>query len=361
MLKQTLLSIEALHKEAMERCQRRLDNLTKPLNSLHHFEQLALQMAGITGIARPRSLSKTLILMAGDHGIAAETAVCGQPMLSTGQRVENICNQNSAVNIFAEHVQAKLVLVDIGVAEDIPCSFQFKCEKIAYGTKNILQEAAMSREEAVKAVELGIKIAKEEVAKGAKVIGIGEVSFANRISAAAIVACYTGKKPGELYPVSAQDTKEREKKLLEKVLAVHSPNLEDAMDVLRKLGGLEIAGLVGIILGAASARAVVVLDGLATSAAAILAVQLNSQVKDYLVGSHYSKEPAHQEAIDYLGVPAYLHLEMDLGEGTGAALGMSLLNASLHVLNDMKTFGEAQVAVAQDGPGALRQSHDVRE
>ena len=131
--------------------------------------------------------------------------------------------------------------------------------------------------------------------------------------------------------------------------------------MLAKVGGLEIAGLAGVILGAAAGRTAVVLDSLVTSAAALIAFKLSPEIKEYLIGSHYSTEPAHRAALELMEIPAYLHLDINLGQGTGACLGMSLIKASLHVLNDMKTFGEAEVAVAQDGPGALKQDKSVRD
>ncbi|HAK74819.1 MAG TPA: nicotinate-nucleotide--dimethylbenzimidazole phosphoribosyltransferase, partial [Sporomusaceae bacterium] len=149
--------------------------------------------------------------------------------------------------------------------------------------------------------------------------------------------------------------------VIETALAVNQPDSNDPIAVLSKVGGLEIAGLVGVILAAASGGAAVIVDGLITTAAALIAVKIAPNVKDYLIGSHISTEPAHKVALDMIGVPAHLHLDMRLGEGTGAALGMSLVNAALHVINDMKTFGEAEVEVAQDGPGALKQTKNVKD
>lgn len=355
--------IKPLDLAAMEKCQLRLDNLTKPLGSLHSFEHLALQMAGITGNARPRNLKKSIILMAGDHGVAAE-GVSAYPQKVTAQMVDNFCNGGAAINVFAQHVDANLVLVDMGVAADLSKYEQIRHKKIAYGTNNIAKGPAMTREQAKQAIEAGMEIASHEIAKGARVLGLGEMGIANTTPSTAIIACYANEGLEALAGRGTGISEEvfRNKvKVIQTALEVNHPDCEDPMGILSSLGGFEIAGLVGVMLGATAGGAAVVVDGLITSAAALLAVKIAPQVKKFLVGSHYSVEPAHKIALDLIGVPAYLHLDMRLGEGTGAALGMSLIDASLQVINDMKTFGEAEVAVAQDGPGALKQSKDVKD
>jgi nicotinate-nucleotide--dimethylbenzimidazole phosphoribosyltransferase len=178
-----------------------------------------------------------------------------------------------------------------------------------------------------------------------------------------MIACYSSCKPEELLGLGTGISEELLAKridVLKRALVVNQPDARDALEVLSTLGGFEIAGLVGVILGAAAGGAAVVLDGLVTTAAALIAVKIAHQVKDYLLGSHLGVEPAQQTALDLIQVPGYLQLAMQAGDGTGAALGISLINASLHVLNDMKTFGEAEVAVAQDGPGALKQSKEIK-
>lgn len=353
--------IKPLDVDAMEKCQVRLDNLTKPLGSLHSFEHIAKQMAGITGNPRPNNLQKSMIIMAGDHGVITE-GVSLYPQSLTTEMLVDSCQGVAGITIFAQHVSANLVLVDMGVGTDVPASAQLYNEKIRYGTKNIVKQAAMTREEAVRAIKVGIKIAQAEIKKGSCILGIGAIGVGSTIPSAGIIACYSQKKPKELLGIGTGISEELLLKrivVLEKALLLHQPDSRDALDVVSKLGGLEIAGLVGVILGAAAGNAAVVLDGLATSAAALIAVKMAPQVKEYLIASHFAVEPAHKIGLDLISLPGYLHLAMHGGEGTGAALGISLINASLHVLNDMKTFGAAEVAVAQDGPGALKQSKDV--
>ena len=350
MLEDTIAAIKPLDTIAMERCQRRVDNLTKPLNSLHSFEHIACKLAGITGNPRPRSLEKSIIIMAADNNVAAAT---DQQQMTTAARVAGFCQGQAPIQVFGAHVQAKLMLVDIGVAADLS-RFPAVCqEKLSYGSQNSTEGPAMTREQVVQAIEVGIRIAEAEIAGGCQVIGLGEMGLAGLVTSMAILACY---QDGLLPGVSGE-----EEEIIKAALAVNHPDTTDPLDILTKVGGLAIAGLVGVILGAAAGRAAVVLDNLVTTAAALIAVNLAPDVKSYLIGSHFAAEPAHETALKLLGVPAYLQLEMNLGEGTGAALGMSVINATLHMLNDMKTFGEAEVAVAQDGPGALRQSQDVRD
>ena len=363
MFEEIIALIKPLNSEAMEKCQLRIDNLTKPLGSLHSFEHLARQMAGITGNPRPNKLKKSIIVMAADHGVSDEgvSKYCRE---MTASMVENICNANAAINIFAEHVLANLVLVDIGMASDLPAYPMLRYEKVAYGTKNILHEPAMIRQQTIQAIEVGIKIVQAEVESGSQVLGLGEIGIGSTTAAAALIACYSSKNRAALagcgYGISDEVFKKKIR-VIETALAVNCPDHNDPLDVLAKVGGLDIAGLVGVILGAASSGAAVVLDGLISSAAALVAVKIAPGVKNYLVGSHFSVEPAQKEALEIIGISAHLELDMSLGEGTGAALGMTLINASLHVLNDMKTFGEAEVAVAQDGPGALMQSKNVKD
>ena len=363
MIQKVISSIKPLDIAAMDKCQVRLDNLTKPLGSLHALEHLARQLAGITRNPRPRDLKKSILVLAADHGVASEN-ISVYPQEVTVQIIQQLACGGAAINIFAEHVAADLLLVDMGIATDLPSLPTLRNEKTAYGTNNINHGPAMSREQAIKAIETGIKIATEEIKKGVTAIGLGEVGIANTTSGTAIVATYSQIPVAKLTGrgIGITDAMFSKKiKIIENAIALNRPDLDDPIDVLSKLGGFEIAGLVGVILGGAAGGAALILDGLVTSAAALIAVKLAPQVKDYLIGSHVSPEPAHTVALDLINLPAHLHLNMSLGEGTGAALGMSVLKASLHVLNDMKTFGDAEVAVAQDGPGALKQDKNIKE
>jgi len=332
MFQNTICSIKPLDIEAMEKCQLRLDNLTKPLGSLHSFEKIARQMAGITGNHRPKILKKSMIIMKGITGDDPSESI--------------------AIRVFAQHVSAELILLDM------------EKEKITYGIQNSIEGPPMTKEQVQQAIEVGIKIAQKQVEKGCCIIGLGVLGTGVTISSIGIISCFSTKSIVDLVGMNTtlcQEVAKNRWDILETALSKKQPNGKDPLDVLRKIGNLELAGLVGVILGAAAGGSAVVLDGLGTSAAALLAVHIAPQVKDYLLASHFAMEPAHREVLQLISLPGYLHLGIQSEEGIGATLGMSLINASLHVINDMKTFGEAKVAVAQDGPGALKQCSDVKD
>jgi nicotinate-nucleotide--dimethylbenzimidazole phosphoribosyltransferase len=302
-LESCIAAIKPLDENAMEKCRIRVDNLTKPLNSLGAFENLAIKIAGITRIPRPHNLKKSII-------VVAEDVDDSKTQLSS----------NYLLSIFAAHVSASIVPMKIERSD---------CER------------TVIREQVIAAIEAGIKCARQETAKGVRILGIG-ISRRNSTTNAALFAAFCGidksaaKKPEELQEIFY--------------------TAADPLEFLCQAGKLELAGMVGVILGGASGGAAIILDSLTTCLAALLAVKLAPKVRDYLIGSLFFAEPLHNSALEMIEVPSYLELDMDLGAGTGAALGISLVDASLHMLNDMKTFGEAKVAVAQDGPGALRQS-----
>jgi nicotinate-nucleotide--dimethylbenzimidazole phosphoribosyltransferase len=361
MLNETIAAIQPLDINAMTACQLRLDNLTKPLGSLHGLELLAGKMAGITRLPRPQHIQKSIILMAADHGVAKE-GVSAYPQEVTRQMVYNFSKGGAAINVLARHAGAELVLVDIGVVEDLPVLPGLRQEKVSFGTKNMAEGPAMTMPETIRAIEIGIQVAMEQTKKGVNVIGLGDMGIGNTTPSTAIIAAFVGqvdKLVGRGTGISEKSL-QRKIEVIERALTVNKPQRANPLDVLAKVGGLEIAGLVGVILGAAAGRAAVVLDGVITGAAALIAVKLAPQTKDYLVGSHFSPEPAHRMALELIDLPAYLHMNMRLGEGTGAALGLTLIDAALTVLNDMKTFGEAAVAVAEDGLGAGKQHLEVK-
>ncbi|MBP2649659.1 MAG: cobT 3 [Firmicutes bacterium] len=362
MLGDIIQGIKSLDQEAMKLCKLRIDNLTKPLGSLSGLEYLAIKMAGVTRQVKPRKIKRSIIVVAADHGVAAEV-VGDYPELITEARLVNCALGQSVINALAEHVNARLVLADIGVAVDLSSIANIYHDKISYGTGNISKGPAMSRREMQQAIECGIKIANDELDQGTRIIGLGEIGTGNTMAATAIVACYSDKTVEYLVRPDASCYKASDDATIQitnQVLAVNKPDRTDPLDVLAKVGGLEFAAMVGAILAAAAGGALIVIDGLATAAAAVIAVKLAPKVQEYLVGSHFPDEPAHAEALGIIGIEAYLHLELKVGEGAGAALGIALVDASLCMLNEMKTFGEAEVAVAQDGPGAGYQSSEIK-
>ncbi len=348
LLSTTISSISDLPSEIMDQTQQRLDNLTKPPGSLGVLEAIARQVAGITGNPRPQVAKKTIILMAGDHGVVAE-GVSAFPQEVTPQMVMNFINSGAGINVLARHAGADLVLVDIGVAADLPDHPMLCKQKVAYGTKNMARGPAMTREEAIQALEVGINIAKAEVAKGVGLLGTGEMGIGNTTPSAAIIAVCGGYPVAEVVGRGTGIDDEglaRKIKTIEQAIAVNKPDPQDALDVLTKVGGLEIAGLAGVILGAAASRVPVIIDGFISGAAAVIAQGLQPKARQYMIGSHLSVEPGHRLTLEVAGLKPVLMMEMRLGEGTGAALGMTVVDAALKILNGMATFDEAGVSGA---------------
>jgi len=324
--------------------------LTKPRGSLGRLEELAVQLAGIQGKPVPALKRKVIITMAGDHGVAVE-GVSLFPQEVTAQMVSNFIGDGAGVNVIARQVGARVIVVDMGVAADLAVAPQLLSRKIAAGTRNISLEPAMSKAEAVRAIETGIEVVAEEVNKGLDIVGTGDMGIGNTTASSAICAVMTGEPVDK---VTGGGTGIGEKQLAHKIdvinraLAVNKPDPAQPLDVLTKVGGFEIGGLAGVMLGAAAHHIPVVVDGFISGAAALIAVALSPEVKNYMIAAHASVEPGHQLMLRYLGLEPLLALGMRLGEGTGAALGIFLAEVSARVLAEMSTFTEAGVS-REDG------------
>lgn len=349
LLKSTLEMIVPTNKEIVALTQQRLDNLTKPQGSLGKLEDLTKQLAAIRSQAIPGKLKKTIVNMAGDHGVVAE-GVSAFPQEVTPQMVLNFVNGGAAINVLSRQAEAELVLVDMGVAIDLPSHEKIINKKVAYGTKNFCVESAMTIEQAIQALEAGISIANECAEKGTNIIGLGEMGIGNTTPSTAILAVYSGL---EISTITGRGTGINDQGVLLKIsaiergIALNNPDPSDALDVLAKVGGFEIAGLAGLIIGAASKKIPIIIDGFISCAAAIIAVNLNPVIKEYLIASHLSVEPGHQAMLNYLGLEPMLMMNMRLGEGTGSALAMLLIDASINILNEMATFTEAGISGAE--------------
>jgi len=349
-LQNTINRIEPLDQEAMRQAQARQDNLTKPQGSLGLLEELSVKVAGIQGTARPKIRDKVIITMAGDHGVAVE-GVSLYPQEVTAQMVYNFLRGGAGINALARHVGARVVVADMGVATDLEPHPTLLAKKVAYGTKNMAQGPAMSREEAIQAIETGIEIVESELSRGVDIVGTGDMGIGNTTPSSAIVAALTGATVAD---VTGRGTGIDDEQLAHKIetveqaLAVNRPDPADPLDVLAKVGGLEIGGIAGVVLGAAAHRLPVVIDGFISGAGALIAAELAPQVKDYLVAAHLSVELGHRPVLERLGLTPLLHLNMRLGEGTGAALGISLVEAAVKVLNEMATFADAGVSEAME-------------
>lgn len=345
-LQAAIEAVRPADPEARRRAQARLDRLTKPVGSLGRLEEVAARYVAMTGKPPPALPQAAIYTFAADHGIAAE-GVSAYPSAVTPQMVLNFLRGGAAVNVLARHAGAVVRVVDIGVAHDFGPLPGLIDRKIARGTKNFAAEPAMSREEAERALLVGIDLAAQAARDGIGVIGTGDMGIGNTTPSAAITAVLTGS------PVSVvtgrgtgiDEAGFRHKvSVIDAALAKHRPDPASPLDVLAKVGGFEIAGLAGLILGAAGHRMPVMLDGFISGAAALLAVGLQPLCRDYLLASHLSVEQGHQAALRHLSLKPLLDLDLRLGEGTGACLGISLLAASLKLLTEMATFDEAGVS-----------------
>ena len=345
-LQKTLQKIKPLDEEVMKKTQARLDDLTKPPGSLGVLEDIARQIAGITGDVIPKVPKKAAILMAGDHGIVEE-GVAPFPQEVTPQMVLNFVNGGAAMSVLTRHENAKLYVVDIGVASDLPDVPNIIKRKVAYGTKNMAKGPAMTQEEAVQAIEVGIEITEGVINEGAGIIAIGEMGIGNTSPSTAIIATYSKLDVKDVVGRGTGVDDDRLKikiAAIEKSLRVNQPDPADPLAVLAKVGGLEIAGLTGVILACAANRVPVIIDGFISAAAAVIAGEMEPLAKNYMLGSHLSEEPGHKVMLDFLGIKPILMMNMRLGEGTGAALAMNLVDASLKILKEMATFSEAGVS-----------------
>jgi len=290
--------------------------------------------------------AKAILTMAGDHGVVVE-GVSAYPQEVTAQMVRNFLAGGAAVNVLARHVGARVVVVDMGVAGDLEVSPRLVQCKIARGTNNLSRGPAMSGEQARAALEAGIDVVAGEVEKGLDLLGVGDMGIGNTTAssaiAAAVLRCPARQVIGRGTGVS-DAALERKVAVIERALAVNQPRADDAMDVLAKVGGFEIGGMAGAILAAAANQAPVVLDGFIAGAAALLAVGIEPRAGAYLIASHQSVEPGHKLILRHLRLRPLLNLELRLGEGTGAALGMSLVEAAVKLLSDMATFESAAVS-----------------
>ncbi len=339
-------NIPGIDTAILKKTQERLDNLTKPLGSLGRLEELAKQICGITAKESPQLKNKVIFTLASDHGVTEE-GVSAYPKEVTAQMVYNFLNDGAGINILANHVGARVVVADVGVCVELKPSLRLVVKKVNYGTKNMAKGAAMTREEAIKAIETGIDLFNDELKNGIDIVGTGEMGIGNTTAASAITATFTKKPIEEITGRGAGlDDKGLKAKIavIKKALALNKPDPSDPIDVLAKVGGFEIGGLAGIILAAASNKVPVVIDGFISGAAALIAYKIEPKAKDYMIAAHCSVESGHKIILNYLGLRPLLDLDLRLGEGTGGALGIGLADAALKILTQMATFKSANVS-----------------
>jgi nicotinate-nucleotide--dimethylbenzimidazole phosphoribosyltransferase len=345
-INQLISKIEPLDEHAMELARRRQNVLTKPQGSLGRLESLSIQIAGITGQEFPDLKNKFILLMAGDHGVVEE-GVSAYPQDVTAQMVLNIINGGAAVSVLARQFGARVLVVDMGIKVDLPPTEKLIVRKIAHGTGNIARGPAMSREQAEDAILIGAEIIKKEVDNGLNIFATGEMGIGNTTPSAAIAMVLTGKPAGQIIGrgTGISDVGLQKKTAaIRNAIFINKPDPNDGLDILSKIGGFEIAGLTGAILGAAANHIPVIIDGFISTAAAMIAVTIAPQARKFLIAAHKSAEIGHGLMLDWLQLSPLLSLGMRLGEGSGAVLSFSIVEAACRILKEMASFDEAGVS-----------------
>jgi nicotinate-nucleotide--dimethylbenzimidazole phosphoribosyltransferase len=351
-LRQTLKQIRPLETTLIPHIQARLDKLTKPRGSLGRLEELALRCALIRGQERPLVHPKVLFVCCADHGVCEE-GVSAYPREVTAQMVYNYLRGGAAVSVLARQSGVTVRVVDLGVDHDFPPDSPGLLQrKVGRGTANFAKGPAMSSRSAVRTLEIGIELATAEVQSGAQLLGIGEMGIGNTTVATALFAALGDFDPETLAGIGTGiDAQTRRKKVevVRRALARNYPRAADPLGCLARVGGYEVAGMVGICLTGAALRVPVVIDGFIATAAAWAAYALCPPAKEYFIFAHLSAEQGHARVLEALGVRPLLNLEMRLGEGTGAVLGMHLVESAVRLLNEMATFEEAGVSGKTNG------------
>ncbi len=354
LLTDTLKGIAPIDHDWIARAEARQLQLTKPPGSLGRLEEIACRLCAIQETLQPREARRRIVVFAADHGVAAE-GVSAYPQEVTAQMVANFCAGGAAINALARVAGADLLVIDIGVRGNTQNEIvsagegavNFRSQRVRAGTRNIAREAAMTETEMLAALKAGIESASEAARAGVSLIGLGDMGIGNTTAASAVTAALTGMLPAQVTGrgTGADDaTFARKIKMVEQALALNQPQADDALDVLRKVGGLEIAALCGLCLGSAAARIAIITDGFIATSGAALAVRLCPPVADYIFAAHLSPEPGHAALLGLIGKRPILDLNMRLGEGTGAALAMNIIGAAVAAFTEMATFDSAGVS-----------------
>lgn len=341
------ITIPPLDANAMRQAAARQDRLTKPAGSLGRLEELAMGLAGMTGRLDPPLEKRVVFTLAADHGVAAE-GVSAYPKEVTAQMVLNFLRGGAAINVLARQAKARVVVADLGVDADLPKHPALRALKVRRGTDSITQGAAMTVEEALQAIEHGRQLVRDEIRDGMDLAMTGDMGIGNTTAAAALICALAELDPKDVVGrgTGVDDAGlERKRQAVRRALEVNAQRVgRGPVDALAAVGGLEIAGLVGVILEAASHRKPVIIDGFISGAAALVAARIEPRVTSYMIASHRSQELGHGALLRRLGLRPLLELDLRLGEGTGAVLALPLLEAAVRTLNEMATFDEAGVS-----------------
>lgn len=341
MLKTIIDSIRPLYEDVMEEARQRQADLAKPPGSLGKLEELSIRMAGITGRVHNKIEKKELLVFAADNGVVAE-GVASAPQSVTLQQTVNLTRAKTGASVLAKHFGCEITVCDVGVNAVI-AEEKVLDRKIAYGTQNIAEGPAMTREQVLTAMMTGAELAK---GSGADVIGIGEMGIGNTTTSAAVLAVLLDAEVEAVTGRGGGITDESfmcKKDVIRKAIALNAPDATDVIDVIAKVGGFDIAAMCGAFLGAASARKPVVIDGFISAVAALCAARLCTAAVDYMIPSHASYELGYRLAMDELGLEPMLNMGMRLGEGSGCPLAFEIVSAACTVINDMATFDEAGI------------------
>jgi nicotinate-nucleotide--dimethylbenzimidazole phosphoribosyltransferase len=349
-IENTLEKIRPADASIRNKARMRLEQLTMPYWALGRIMDLAEELAAMTGSLHPPVSRKTVVTMAGDHGVAAQ-GVSKYPQAVTAQMVYNFVRGGAGINALARLAGARVVVVDMGVAdslEHLAADKKIVSKRIGAGTADISAGAAMSRQEAVRSLEEGIDVAMS-LADTTDIFATGDMGIGNTTPSSAIVAVFSGVAPPEVTGKGTgieEEQLQHKIRIIEQSIQINRPDPGDAVDVLAKVGGFEIGGIAGLILGAAALQKPVLIDGFISTAGALIAAQLSPITRDYMIASHRSMEHGHRIALSHLGKKPLLDLDMRLGEGTGAALAMNLVDAAVRILTEVATFDEAAVSKA---------------
>lgn len=337
----SLPEVQRLDRSVEQEIQRRLNNLTKPLGSLGRLETLVLEFGAMRGTADIAVKEKAVFTFAADHGVA-RSGVSAYPREVTAQMVLNFLKGGAAINVLCRHYGIRNVVIDVGVDYEFGDPPGLISRKIARGTANFAETPAMTREQAIRSIEAGI-----DLPAGYDLIGTGEMGIGNTTPSTAILAVFSGLPPEE---VVGRGTGIDDQGLKQKAVVIRraldrlEPDRHDPLDVLAKVGGFEIGAIAGLILGAASRRIPIVVDGFISGAGALIATRLEPACQNYLFFSHVSRERGHRAMLELLGARSMLDLDMCLGEGTGAAIAMDLISVAVRLYNEMATFESAAVS-----------------
>jgi nicotinate-nucleotide--dimethylbenzimidazole phosphoribosyltransferase len=349
-VRELALSIHPVSRDQEPAITAHINNLTKPLGSLGRLEEIALRYCLITGTVKPKLGTKVIFTCAGDHGVTAE-GVSAFPSAVTAQMVRNMAAGGAAVNVLARHAGAEVVIVDFGVADPLEAVPGLVRRKVVPGTRNLRHEPALTLAQTEQAVLAGAELVREAVRRGAGLIGTGDMGIGNTTSSAALFAallpCITEEITGRGTGID-DAALARKIAVIKDALARNASALSDPLAALAALGGAEIAGICGLVLGAAAAHVPVVVDGFISSAGALAACRICPAARDYIFYSHRSQEQGHRVFFERFGVEPILDLEMRLGEGTGSALAMPIIEAAVKIYNEMASFASAGVSGKND-------------